>query len=44
MLLYTKCRDEELEDIVYFVLDLYQYHGVPVAVSEVDIDQVVIDL
>lgn len=42
--LSPKCRDEELEDIVYFVLDLYQYHGVPVAVSEVDIDQVVVDL
>ena len=42
--LSPKCRDEELEDIVYFVLDLYQYHGVPVAVSEVDIDQLVLDL
>lgn len=42
--LSPKCRDEELEDIVYFVLDLYQYHGVPVAISEVDIDQVVVDL
>jgi hypothetical protein len=36
----TKCRDEELEDLVYFFLDLYQLHGVPVALSEVDIDQV----
>lgn len=42
--LSPKCRDEELEDIVYFVLDLYQYHGVAVAVSEVDIDQIVVDL
>lgn len=39
-----KCRDEELEDIVYFILDLYQFHGVPVASAEVDIDQAVIDV
>jgi len=42
--LSPKCRDEELEDLVYFVLDLYQFHGVPVAIAEVDIDQVVVDL
>lgn len=42
--LSPKCRDEELEDLVYFILDLYQFHGVPVAIAEVDIDQVVIDL
>ena len=42
--LSAKCRDEELEDLVYFVLDLYQFHGVPVAIAEVDIDQVVVDL
>lgn len=42
--LSPKCRDEELEDLIYFVLDLYQFHGIPVAISEVDVDQVVIDL
>lgn len=42
--LSPKCRDEELEDFIYFVLDLYQFHGVPVAIAELDIDQVVIDL
>ncbi|KIJ59919.1 hypothetical protein HYDPIDRAFT_32659 [Hydnomerulius pinastri MD-312] len=42
--LSPKCRDEELEDLVYFVLDLYQFHGVPVAISEVDVDQVTVDL
>jgi len=42
--LSPKCRDEELEDLVYFILDLYQLHGVPVAISDVDIDQVVVDL
>lgn len=38
------CRDEELEDFVYFVLDLYHFHGAPIAFSEVDIDVVVVDL
>ena len=42
--LSPKCRDEELEDLVYFILDLYQFHGVPVAIAEVDIEQVIIDL
>jgi separase len=42
--LSPKCRDEELEDLVYFILDLYQFHGIPVAISEVDVDQVVVDL
>ncbi|KAF7793317.1 hypothetical protein EIP86_004429 [Pleurotus ostreatoroseus] len=40
----SKCRDEELEDIVYFILDFYQFHGVPVSSAEVDVDQVVIDV
>lgn len=30
--------------MVYFILDLYQFHGVPVAIAEVDIDRVMIDL
>ena len=42
--LSPKCRDEELEDLVYFILDLYQFHGVQVAIAEVDIDHVVVDL
>lgn len=42
--LSPKCRDEELEDLVYFILDLYQFHGVPIAIAEVDIVQVVVDL
>ena len=42
--LSPSCRDEELEDLVYFILDLYQFHGVPVAISEVDMDQVVVEL
>ncbi|TFK18247.1 hypothetical protein FA15DRAFT_760707 [Coprinopsis marcescibilis] len=42
--LSPKCKDEELEDLLYFVLDLYQLHGVPIAIAEVDATQVVIDL
>lgn len=42
--LSPKCRSEELEDLVYFVLDLYQFSGVPIAIAEVDVDQVAIDL
>ncbi|KAF8887051.1 peptidase family C50-domain-containing protein [Mucidula mucida] len=30
------CRDEELEDLVYFMLDFYQFHGIPVAIAEID--------
>jgi separase len=42
--LSPKCRTEELEDVVYFVLDMYQFSGVSIAIAEVDIDQVTVDL
>jgi separase len=42
--LSSKCRDEELEDLVYFILDLYQFRGVQVAIAEIDVDHVVVDL
>lgn len=42
--LSPQCRDEELEDLAYFMLDLYQFHGISVAISEIDITQVVVDL
>ncbi|ORX39637.1 cysteine-type endopeptidase [Kockovaella imperatae] len=42
--LSSKCRDEEAEDLVYFILDVYQFHGVPVALAELDIDLIGIDL
>jgi len=42
--LSPNCRDEELEDLTYFILDPYQFHGVQVAIVEVDVDQVVLDL
>lgn len=38
------CKDEELEDLIYYVLDLYHFHGLPVALAEVDIDHVTVDL
>ena len=42
--LSSKSRDEEIEDFIYFILDIYQFHGVPVAVSELDLDQVSLQL
>ncbi|KIP07348.1 hypothetical protein PHLGIDRAFT_30059 [Phlebiopsis gigantea 11061_1 CR5-6] len=42
--LSPQCRDEELADLVYFILDLYQFHGTPIAAAEVDVDEVVVDL
>jgi separase len=38
--LSPKTRPEEIEDLVYFILDIYQFHGVPVAIEELDLDQV----
>jgi separase len=32
--------EDEIEDLVYFILDVYGFHGVPVAIAELDIDQV----
>ncbi|EIW70220.1 hypothetical protein TREMEDRAFT_29861 [Tremella mesenterica DSM 1558] len=42
--LSSKSRDEEIEDLVYFILDIYQFHGVPVALAELDIDQIGVDV
>lgn len=38
--LSPKSKDEELEDLIYFILDLYQYNGLEFSLSDVDIDQV----
>jgi separase len=38
--LSSKAREQEFEDLVYFILDLHQFYGVPVALAELDIDQV----
>jgi separase len=42
--LSSKCKDEEVEDLVYFVLDQYQFHGVSVALAELDFDQIGVDV
>ncbi|TFK73377.1 hypothetical protein BDN72DRAFT_956580 [Pluteus cervinus] len=42
--LSPKCKDEEIEDLIFFVLDLYQFHGVSVAIAEVDVTQLVVDI
>ncbi|KAL1407397.1 separin protein [Vanrija albida] len=42
--LSSKCKDEEIEDLVYFVLDLYQFHGIAVALAELDFDQIGVDV
>jgi separase len=42
--LSSKCKDEEVEDLVYFVLDQYQFHGIAVALAELDFDQLGVDV
>lgn len=42
--LSSKCKDEEVEDLVYFILDQYQFNGVPVALAELDFDQLGVDV
>jgi separase len=42
--LSPKCREEELEDLLFFILDLYSFHGIPVAIADIDADQVIVDL
>ncbi|GJJ15000.1 hypothetical protein Clacol_009271 [Clathrus columnatus] len=38
----SQCRQEELEDIIYFILDLYQFHGIHIPLSEIDIDELAV--
>lgn len=38
--LSSKSDEQEIEDLVYYLLDLYLYNGVPVALAELDIEQV----
>lgn len=42
--LQPSCKDEELEDLIYFALDQYHFQGVPVALAEVDVDLAVVEL
>lgn len=34
------CREEDLEDLFYFIMESFQFTGVPVAYDEIDVDQV----
>lgn len=40
----SETTDEDLEDMLHFIMDAYQFNGVPVAVDEVDLDQSVVDV
>ena len=42
--LQSDCKDEELEDLIYFVLDIHGFQGIQLALAEIDIDQAVIDI
>jgi separase len=42
--LSPKCQDEEIEDLVYFILDLYQFHGVAVEISDVPVDLIMVQV
>ncbi|GAA5928121.1 separase [Sporobolomyces koalae] len=37
-------REEDLEDLFFFMTEAFQFSGVPVACDETDVDQVVVDL
>lgn len=36
--------DEELEDLLHFVMDAHQFSGVPIAIDEADLDMLAIDM
>lgn len=40
----ANCRDEELEDLIYFILDLYHFHGVQISSADIDLAVVGVDL
>ncbi|WVQ71462.1 hypothetical protein IAR50_000999 [Cryptococcus sp. DSM 104548] len=42
--LSSKCQGEEAEDLIYFMLDTYQFHGLEVALSELDMDEIALDI
>lgn len=42
--LSPKSKEQEIEDLVYFILDLHQLSGQPVAIAEVDIEQLSLDV
>ena len=38
------CTDEDIEDLLHYVMDALQFSGLQVAVDEVDLDEVALDL
>ncbi|PWN49862.1 hypothetical protein IE53DRAFT_124226 [Violaceomyces palustris] len=38
------CSDEDLEDLLHYVMDALQFSGLQVAVDEIDLDEVALDL
>jgi len=40
----STAREEDLEDLFYFMAESFQFSGVPLACDETDVDQVVVDL
>ena len=40
----SSAREEDLEDLFYFMAESFQFSGVPLACDETDVDQVVVDL
>jgi separase len=34
-------EESDIEDVIYFLLDLYQYNDIPIACDEIDVNQVV---
>lgn len=42
--LSSKSQEQEFEDLVYFILDLHQFNGVGVALAELDIEHLSLDV
>jgi separase len=42
--LSNRSREEDLEDLYYYMIESFQLSGVPVSLDEIDMDQVVCDL
>ncbi|CAO1621304.1 unnamed protein product [Jaminaea pallidilutea] len=40
----SNISDDEVEDLLHFIMDAHQFNGVPVAVDEADLDLLVIDV
>ncbi|CAG8517252.1 7668_t:CDS:10 [Paraglomus occultum] len=37
-------EESDIEDVIYFLLDLYQYNDIPIAYDEIDVDKLIIDI